>query len=415
MSLPGIDFAIAASNTGDAKAMITVERNGMLIVESFVEVDGVEIIILPWVEELVLGNGPSQIVEKGAYHLRSDQPLTLYQYNPLEGGAGSNDASLLLPVNVWTGDYVVASRESWSLMNWKYPGFYNVVAMEDNTQVTLISPTSGALIQAGAGVQVDGSGMIQLNQGDVLEVITALDGVSDLTGAFVHANKPVQVLAGHASVMIPKDVETIDHLEESMFPIQTLGKEYVVVPPVQSPDDSLKKGQIIRIIATADNTNLAFTPDQQVNKLLAKGGDFVEIPITTEAFQITGNNKILVAQYMLGYEAGYGDGDPAMVLAITPQQWRQEYLVHASTSWDNNYANLTAKNGTTVMVDGVQINNWKSITGTGYSFTHAKLSNEGNGNHTITGNSPVEVSVYGLKSSGSYWYPGGLDLNLIPQ
>ena len=32
-----------------------------------------------------------------------------------------------------------------------------------------------------------------------------------------------------------------------MFPIETLAKEYVVVPPVQVPNDKLDKAQFVRI------------------------------------------------------------------------------------------------------------------------------------------------------------------------
>ena len=28
---------------------------------------------------------------------------------------------------------------------------------------------------------------------------------------------------------------------------------------------------------------------------------------------------------------------------------------------------------------------------------------------------PVGISVYGVQSYGSYWYPGGLDLTINPQ
>jgi hypothetical protein len=62
----------------------------------------VKVFTLPWVNELAKGTGPSALVVDGAYRLRSTQPVTVYQYNPLNADV-TNDASLMLPVNTWTG------------------------------------------------------------------------------------------------------------------------------------------------------------------------------------------------------------------------------------------------------------------------------------------------------------------------
>ena len=43
----------------------------------------VKVFQLPWVNALALGTGPSALVVDGAYRLRSTQPVTVYQYNPL--------------------------------------------------------------------------------------------------------------------------------------------------------------------------------------------------------------------------------------------------------------------------------------------------------------------------------------------
>ena len=89
--------------------------------------------------------------------------------------------------------------------------------------------------------------------------------------------------------------------------------------------------------------------------------------------------------------------------------------MHAPTSWIANYVDLMAKTGTNVTVDGNNAAGWKVIGNTGYSYTHVKLSNNGNGNHSIVGDGTVGVGVYGVQNYGSYWYPGGLDLDVIPQ
>ncbi len=406
---PPHKYAVAVANTADKAATVTITRGANMVAMQMVAANSVQLITLPWVNELTKGQGPSAVVKDGAYRLRSDNPVTVYQYNPL-AATTTNDASVLLPVNTWTGNYLVAAWPFWPGFN--YPGFYAVVARQDGTKVTITPSATGKSVKAGGGIAADGTGVVMLDEGDVLEV---MNSAGDLTGTLVAADKPVQVFGGHECTNVPLNVTACDHLEESMFPIETLAKEYLVVPPVQVPNDAAEKAQVVRVIASEDATTLTFDPDQPVNKFLAKAGDFVEIPSTVAKFLVTADKKILVAQYMVGQDGGFGTSDPAMLVAVNPQQWRKSYLVHAPTSWVANYLDLMAKTGAAVQVDGVAVAGWKVIGNTGYSYTHVKLSNAGNGNHSITADMGVGVGVYGVQSYGSYWYPGGLDLDVIPQ
>jgi len=252
-----------------------------------------------------------------------------------------------------------------------------------------------------------------MNEGDVLQVITASGG--ELTGSIVTADKPVQVMGGHECTQVPIGVTACDHLEESMFPIEALAKEYIVVPPVQVPNDQAEKAVIVRIVASEANTTLTFDPDQPVNKLLANAGDFVQIPPTIAKFVVKADKKILVAEYMVGQDGGYGTSDPAMLIAVPTAQFRKNYLFYAQTGWQANYVDILAPAGANVMVDGMGVANFVPIGATGFSLAHVKLSNGGDGSHSVTGDQGVGISVYGVVSYGSYWYPGGLDLDVIPQ
>ena len=200
-----------------------------------------------------------------------------------------------------------------------------------------------------------------------------------------------------------------------MFPIETLAKEYVVVPPVQVPNDALDKAQVVRVIASEAGTTLTFNPDQPVNKFLANAGDFVELTTTTAKFVVTSDKKVLVSQYMVGQSGGYGTSDPAMLVAVNPQQWRKDYLFHASLTWQANYVDVIAPKNASVTVDGAPVGAWQAIGGTNYQVGHVKLSNNGTGNHTVMSDVGVGIGVYGVQNFGSDWYPGGLDLDVIPQ
>ncbi|MCA9661902.1 MAG: IgGFc-binding protein [Myxococcales bacterium] len=402
----GTQYAVAVANTADQPATITITMGANNVASDTVAAGDVKVIPLPWTE-LSQGTGPSKVVIDGSYRLRSTRPVTVYQYNPLAANV-TNDASLMLPVNAWRGDYVVAAWPHWS----SYPGFYSITAAQDGTTVTVQAPGGGKPTQGGGGVDSQGNGQVMLNEGDVLQVVTANGG--DLTGTMVSADKPIQVLGGHDCTQVPIGITACDHLEESMFPIEALATEYIVVPPVQVPNDALEKAQVVRIIAADDNTTLTFDPDQPVNKSLANAGDFVEIVSTTAKFKVSADKKILVAQYMVGQSAGYGTSDPAMLVAVATEQYRTDYLFHAPTGWSANYVDIIAPDGASVQVDGNPVNTFAAIGATGFSVAHVKLSNAGNGNHTVSADQKVGISVYGVLNYGSYWYPGGLDLKLVP-
>lgn len=199
-----------------------------------------------------------------------------------------------------------------------------------------------------------------------------------------------------------------------MFPFETLAREYIVVPPAQA-NGNAEKAVIVRIIAAEANTVLTFEPDQPVNKNLANVGDFVEIPTTTAKFVVKSDKKLLVAEYMVGQDAGFGTSDPAMLLAVPTEQFRNNYLFYAQPNWAANFVDILAPTGATVQVDGAAVGNFTPIGATNFSIAHVPLSNGGGGNHSVTADQKVGISVYGVLDYGSYWYPGGLDLALIPQ
>lgn len=132
-------------------------------------------------------------------------------------------------------------------------------------------------------------------------------------------------------------------------------------------------------------------------------------------FKVTADKKVMVTQYMVGQSANTGNSDPAFVTAIPVEQFRTNYLIFAATSWQANFVDVIAPTGASVQIDGVAVNAWKGIGNSGFAVAHVQLSNAGNGNHTVVADKKVGISVYGVQNYGSYWYPGGTDLTLIPQ
>jgi len=409
-------YAVAVSNSNSSEATVTVTQNDNVIVTESVPGNSMKIIFLNWTSNS--NSTMTSIKQNEAYRLRSTKPVTLYQFNPLDYQSGgsysySNDASILMPTNAWNKEYMVASRASIE----DGPGYYVVVASEDNTTVTATpSPTGNKDIFAGAGINMDGTGTVVLNEGDVLHVASAgkMDGLSvDISGTIISADKPVQVFGGHNCTYVPYDqTAACDHLEESMFPIATLGSDYIVSAPWIKLNTV--KAVMTRIFAVDEgDTTLTFDPPNAGWPATIFGrGSFVEID-SDMAFKISADKRILVAQYMKGQGAGGNTGDPALTLAVPVVQYRNNYLFHAPVNYDSNFVNVIAPGDQKVLLDGVEITGFIPIGSTGYSTANVQLSGTNQGNYNITSEKPFFINVYGYGDYTSYWYPGGL--NLIPQ
>lgn len=416
----GFHFAVAISNTSASDATVTVTKGAAAVASVVVAANSVQVVTLPWVMELKgpanNGGAPfpaSLIAAQGAYRLRSTQPVTVYQFNPLEytlGGQSSysNDASLLLPTNAWTGTYRVAARAHWQGMS----GLFAVTAMNDGTHVVLTAGPQGAIKGGVAGLDAAGNGTVTLNAGDVMEIVTS---GGDVTGALVTSDKPVQVIGGHQCTFIPDNVGYCDHIEESIFPYETLSNAYLVTAPLV-PNQGSPKVEMVRIVATVDATDLVFDPPQAgAPASIALAGQWIELASTAASFMVTGSQPILVVQYMEGQDAGGNSGDPAMALAVAKDQYRDSYLVHAPTNYESSYANIVAPAGVDVQVDGAVVGGFQPIGNTGYAVAFVPLSNAGDGNHNAKSSKPFGISVYGYGQYTSYWYAGGLNLEKLHQ
>lgn len=419
----GFTFAVAIASASDTDADITITRGDATIAELIVPAGELEIVPLPWIDDLLF-TGAAYVYPDAAYRVRSTRPVTVYQYNPLEyikaDGKFSytNDASLLLPAHAWGDDIIVVTRNTHEYLA---PGSYVVVAREDATTVTLYPSATGGLVLPGPALGADGAGVVMLDAGDVLQVLSdtadtppVAPDFSDLTGTRVIADKPVQVIGSHMCTFVPHDVPACDHLEETNLPTASLGSDYLVTAPLIEPENAapFAKGRMIRIVATAPNTAVAYDPPQEEGPTwIAEVGDYIDF-MSDDDVRITASAKVAVAEYMLGQLAGGGMGDPSMTIAIPIGQYLDHYVFHAPDTYDVNYVNLTAPLGTAIVLDGEPVGALTPIGATDFGVLRVRLA-EG-GDHTLAGDQPFGVQVYGYGQFTSYWHPGGLALATTP-
>ena len=424
-----LDFAVAIANTASSNATITIEGGALGAAQMFdVAPNSVVVRTLPWVPLLKLCNTPqvdgciggnmanAALATRGAYHLRSTQPITVYQFNALQYQKGadfsySNDASLLMPTNAWDKALFVAAFPQLVNVN---GSLMAVTAYQDGTTVTINSKAASVAESGAPALAVGTPTNVTLNAGDVLEVTSR---TGDFTGSSVTADKPIQVIGGHYCAAIPdQNTCCCDHLEESMFSVDQLGVRYIINSPAVTTIPN-GKTQLVRVIATAPNTMLTYDPPQPgAPTTIAQMGDFIQLPSSPNRYMITSNEKILVASYMTGQDAGGNTGDPAMSLAVPVEQYRTTYAFHAPTNYESNYVDVTAPMGANITLDGAPVPTLVSIGGTGFGLSRVfPLTNgpAGDGNHQIVGDMPFGITVYGYGQWTSYWYPGGLDLGRI--
>ncbi len=451
-------YAVVMANASSDTARVTISGGG-LAAPTVVTVapDSVSTQTLPWVDQLqtwfecsrtesvcvlevagiciqrqdlcVEGDRKSVTAAGGAYHIQSDTPITVYQFNPLEYQAGtefsfSNDASLLIPTNAMGTEHMVASYPGCTECVSPYPdgytspipsipGFFSVTATQDNTTVS-VNPSVATLGGTGVGAIAAGSSeTVTLNKGDVLQVLG--EGASaDLSGSMVSSSERVIITGGHLCAFVPLDLFACDHLEETIFPTEALSDKYIVAQPTVPGDES--RVRLVRITATAAGTTLSYNPPVSgAPTTIGKAGEVVEF-MTNQTFEVTGSSKILVASFMRGQgEDTESTGDPSMALSIPVDQYRLDYRFLAPTNYETNFVNIIAPSGANVQLDGNTVSGFTAIGNTGFSLATVPLAagGQGNSSHKATSSEPFGISVYGYGQFTSYWYPGGLNLKPI--
>jgi hypothetical protein len=367
-----------------------------------------------------------------SFRVTSTSPVTMHQFNPLNGeGVYTNDASLLLPSNVGGTLYLVMSWPLWMANDpltgqRSYRGFVTVLATQEGVTRVEVSPTTRTLPGANVPEMTAGGGpyTFYLQFGDVLN-IEADGGVgSDLTGTRITSDRKVHVFAGHECANVPLNVNYCDHLEQQLFPVHSWGTRYVA--DAFKPRNS-KQEDTWRIMAGAAGVQVTIEPPLAGPYTLQQAGDYVEFT-TDKAFEIRATGPVLLGHYLQGSNypgfspscGGTGIGDPAFSLGVPTQQYLKEYIVLTPPGYRENYINVIHRKNTLVdiAIDGKSILEAKPV-----SLNAVAVSDDSEwavlqlpvdtGVHTLTGQVDFGVTAYGYDCDVSYAYPGGLSLKAL--
>ena len=308
-------FAVVVGNTSKTvTAKVTVYRDGNKFKDVTALPGKATIINLPPynVEASMLG--------KKAWRIVSNLPVVAYQFNPLENvDVFSNDASMLMPTNALGREYMVVAYPQ---PKWEgFSAFVTVVGTSEKDTIVKVTPT--VKIKSGTGVQALNPGQtyqFKLKQYEVLNLNTN-QAYGDLTGTIITSDHAVAVYAGDMCETMPIEtcvsgrctyeknfkscstnddcqvVMACDHLEQQIFPLKAVGKNYVV-------SKSWARGlapDLIRVVAVENGTQVNVSPMVATIPLLNKGQHFDFE--TMSDIHITAKKPIMVAQFLEGQDA----------------------------------------------------------------------------------------------------------------
>ncbi len=310
-----------------------------------------------------------------------------------------------------------------------------------------------------------------LQQYDVLNIETDREG-ADLTGAFIDADRNVAVFAGSEASNAPNDDSCVyrpsfddwvceatrrtfdpipctndagepditrcgdfitccaDHIEHQMLPDFTWGRRFNATRSAPRGDEA----DSWRILASEDGTrvNLIGLPDTWPlpglipslgnREFDLDAGEWVDFQSPVD-FEISATEPIMVGQFLQAEFAPYprsidaeqpphedaGTGDPAFILGVPAEQYRQEYTFLAPDAFEFDYVLITAPVGADVFIDDEQVDSDEFVPFGSGDFASARLLIE-DGVHTLVASEPVGLVVHGYDSFVSYGYPAGLDL-----
>jgi len=453
------DFAVVVANAGNQPAQITITGPSSTNQTATVAPGALQKFYLPWVASLKGpdSNGDGQatpmtasvVAHGGAYHLTSTVPVSVYQFNALEykpaGGppnkdwsscpndyvaniqcfSYSNDASLLLPSTAMTNNYRVMGQKGWSNYGTPLMGpSFSVTATANGTVVTVKSSSTSQIL-AGGGIPAQtgvGQFTIALDAGDVAEIVGQTGDQDDLSGSLVtaqDAQHPIQLITSLPCIDQPEGTVACDHIEESVFPAETLGQHYVVTVPTGPKANVV--GHIVRIFGNVDGTTLTYNPSQPAGcPSTIDAGQVADCGQVTSDFEVKGNHAFGVFSGMLGGQlldptASYqnAQGDPSQSFSVAVEQYRTSYIFLAPSDYDVSFVDIVGPPGANVMVDGVPVGAFTPVGSSGYGVARYQLGVGNAGAHDLTSDEPVGIQVMGYGQYTSYQYPGGSDLMAI--
>ena len=471
-------FALVAANNNEYPVVVTVTKNAarvgaplneQAVASATVSPRTTARLDLPQAEvdgsmgqhaAYMPNSGSGTFVSPHGYHVVSTGPIVVYQFNPIIQQF-SNDASTLIPTTAIGNDYVIIGYDTANpcgdpalpIASIPDHSSITVMATQDDTTVT-VTPTHPIAASAGdsgfpiAQTPKNGTLTFKLSRYTVANleseqpIMSALACIQsgqngDFTGSQVHADKPIAVFTsgergigfgGAQNVVYPPDWDSsddiccTDHLEEQLLPVTALGKEFAIPrSPIRSTDPTWKEPDIVRVVATVDNTQITTNLPAPYNSFTLGAREQKTFASTT-GFTLKASSAVQVATYLVPQHfVKHGFiGDPSQLLIPAAEQHRKDYVFLVPSTFQSNYIVLAKPVDAMVMLDGFPIAMAEfascvtapigTVNGVDYDQLTCPIHD---GHHTVSADKPFGLSVFGYYNVGSYAFVGGSDVKII--
>lgn len=355
-------------------------------------------------------SGSGAISTKGI-HITTDADVSVYAFNKRNLSA---DATVILPTPTLGQEYIVASYfENSGQQN--IESEFLVIGTEDNTSIE-ITPSVATIDGKPAGVPFT----VTLNRGQAIQ----MQALADLTGSEVKsvsadpsACKNFAVFGGNQWSRIGNCGQANDQLYEQLFPVNTWGKNFTLVPFLGRNSN----GDVYRIIASEPNTSItvssAGSPPNTFN--MSSRGDYATSNVS-QATSITADKPIQVVQFSKSQCAeiganGNSPGDPFMLMVSPDEQLLKEITFNtlASGVIDNYYTTLITKTSSrselTLNGSTLSNNNWTTLS-SNPDLSYARINLIGDTDYTVISPDGFISYVYGFGVIESFGYAAGASL-----
>jgi hypothetical protein len=383
-----------------------------------------------------------------AFHIKTDRPVVAYDIFPFGGGqSAATSATLLIPTSAWDKNYVAVNAYAKDVAAPQAQPFFEVVASVANTKVT-ISPT--AAIVGGTGVPATGMGQPQnyvlTNPGDYVQFTQD----AELTGSPILADQPVGVWGGATCLNIDVMDTACDSAHQEIFPVPTLGHEYVAVR-YRDRFTGGNESTPYRLVGAVDGTNLTYEPGAPNGAPTTLASRQVSTFWTSAPFVVKSQDDkhpFYMSAHMTGADrvdmgnSGDARGDPEFVNILPPQEFLASYVFFTDPTYPETNLVVVRTKGKSGFADvnldcAGNLTGWLPVgNGGNYEYTRVDLAtgNFGpgvngcnNGRHEIHSDNPFGLTVWGWGTAAtgagfgsgvysqyvSYAYPAGASVQPI--
>ncbi len=359
--------------------------------------------------------------ERRGIQIVSDDDISVYA---LANEPFSADAAVILPKLTLGNSYVVSS-------------YYEALDPQSISSMLIVATENGTEIDVTPSVRTldnklpDQTFRIILNQGDVYQLQA---NAGDLTGSLVSiapgsdgcknfavfgGNRWTRVTAGQDCSGVRNgnfraDGHAGDHLYEQMFPVSTLGTDYIAVPFEE------RESYGLRVIATEDDTEVFITGEGALPTMAR--GEYMTF-VFDDVKSISSNKPLQVAQFSQSLSCDFPAGsnipndlgDPFMIMLSPNQQLLDQVTFNTLqvSQIQVFFTNLIVQTSSVndVFINGAQVDPATfTPVPSDPTYSHTTVTLQGGTDYTTVVDGGFIAYIYGYGDIESFGYVAGASL-----